>query len=381
MPRLKKRPDGRYQVKYKGRYFYGDTQKEANEKRDEYVAQEKSGLLTADIGFRAYAARWISAYKSDVAQKTYAQYARYLNDAADQLGDPQIASVTPTHIQILFRSLSGKSASYIAKYTSTIRSVMQAAYRDGFISRDPTVGLHRPAGTSGTHRALEPWEDDILFQLQDHRLGPAVFVMRYAGLRRGEACYLDIDRDVDFQANTITVRGAVAFDDENQPTITGGKTAAAQRVVPLLDPVANCLRGRHGLLISKTDGGLITQSAFKRAWESWKADFEQEVNGTKRGYFDRRVDRYRLQGVPAAKLPKWIPCTIRTHDFRHSFVSDLYAAGIDIKLAMEWVGHTDMAMIMEIYAHLQADTKKAAEESLRQMLNARLAPKAADLPS
>ena len=167
MPRLKKRPDGRYRVKYNGMYFYGTTQREAYEKRDEYVAREKSGLLTADIGFRAYAARWISAYKIDVAQKTYAQYARYLNDAADQLGDPQIASITPTHIQILFRSLAGKSSSYIAKYTSTIRSVMQAAYRDGFIPRDPTVGLHRPAGTSGTHRALEPWEDDILFQLRD----------------------------------------------------------------------------------------------------------------------------------------------------------------------------------------------------------------------
>lgn len=380
MPRLslKRRADGRYCAKYAGKSFYGKTQREAIEKMESYRLAQLEGAPDARIRMRAYASKWLSAYKASCADKCYNSYVRILNDACDKLGDPYMDQITSTDVQTLFNALKGTSSSNISKYTATVKGLLQAAFRDGLSKRDPSAGLRPPEGTSGTHRALEPWEDDIIFQLQDHRLGPAVMMMRYAGLRRGEACYLDIDRDVDFESRTITVRGGVAFDDENAPTVTDGKTKAAQRVIPLLDPVANCLKGRHGLLIAKEDGGMVTSSAWKRAWESWRAEFEALVNGTKRGYFLRRVQKLAVQGIPEDQLPVWEPCTIRSHDFRHSFVSDLYAAGVDIKTTMAWVGHKDMTMVMEIYAHLQEETKREAELKLRQMLNDRIALKSAN---
>ncbi len=42
-------------------------------------------------------------------------------------------------------------------------------------------------------------------------------VMLYAGLRRGEAMYVDVDRDCDFVMHTLTVRGALSFTDGNAP--------------------------------------------------------------------------------------------------------------------------------------------------------------------
>lgn len=372
MPRakLKQRTDGRYCARYKGQAFYGQTQKEACAKRDAYRAAEERGeLLTEITTFRLYAAKWVSTYKANVGDGCYNQYVRILNDAADQLPDVPIDKITPTDLVGLFNRLDGRSDSYITKYTSTIKSCFQAAYRDGVIHRDPAVGLKRPAGTSGTHRALDEWEDNLLFDLQEHRFGPAVIVMRYAGLRRGEVCYLDVDRDVDFEARTITVRGAVAWDDDNQPSITPGKTYAAQRTIPLLEPVARVLWGRHGLVIAKAHGGLLTKSAFERAWESWRSQFERLANGTQEGYYRRRVAK-NADGLD--QIPAWIPCTIRTHDFRHSYCSDLYAAGVDVKTATKWMGHADMDMVMRIYAHLKAETEAAAEASLREMLDRRV---------
>lgn len=49
MPRLntkqeKPRADGRYQRKYKGKYFYGSTPEEAERLRDEYKYQCEHGI-------------------------------------------------------------------------------------------------------------------------------------------------------------------------------------------------------------------------------------------------------------------------------------------------------------------------------------------------
>lgn len=45
------------------------------------------------------------------------------------------------------------------------------------------------------------------------------YAMLFTGLRRGEMLYLDVDRDVNFEEKTITVRGAVSFSNGNQPEV------------------------------------------------------------------------------------------------------------------------------------------------------------------
>lgn len=368
---MKQRKDGRYCVKYHGMCFYGKTQREAKSKVDQYKIDEANGtLLKGRQTFRSYAAIWLPIYRKNAGNKQYNQYVYMLNDAADWLGDPWIDTITPTAIKDLYNHLDGMSESHIKKYASLIRGVMRAAVADGYAKRDPTIDIKRPSGTAGTHRALEDWEDDLVLRLQDHRMGPAVMVMRYAGLRRGEACYLDIDRDVDFTNHTIHVRGGLAWDDGNTPNITGGKSDAAIRTIPMNEILEQCLMGRHGLLISQIDGSILTLSSFKGAWESWKATFEQEVNGHKRGYWERMKQKAEAEGR-ADSFQEWIPCTIRTHDFRHSYCSDLYAAGVDLKTAMRWMGHGDMAMLLEIYTHLKEKTEIAATQKLNELIKSR----------
>ena len=372
---MKQRSDGRYAVKYKDRTFYGKTQKEAKAKLNQYKIDEATGqLLNGRQTFRAYAASWLPIYKKDVADKQYDQYVGMLNSAADKLGDPWLDTITPTMIKDLYNQIDDMSKSYISKYVSLVRSVMRSAYRDGLIRRDPTIDIKAPQGTEGTHRALEDWEDDLVLRLQDHRLGPAVMTMRYAGLRRGEACYLEIDRDVDFERHLIHVRGGLAWDASNQPSITQGKTDAAIRTIPLLDPLERCLYGRHGLLISQLDGTLMTKASWGRAWDSWVACFEEQVNGLKHGWWERERMK-ALEAGTADLMGEWVPCTIRSHDFRHSYCSDLYAAGVDIKTAMKWMGHADAKMILEIYAHLRQETEDTAAENLAKLVADRTRPR------
>lgn len=179
---------------------------------------------------------------------------------------------------------------------------------------------------------------------------PAVMVMLYAGLRRGEVMALDVDRDVDFVAKTLTVREAVRFGLDGKPIICRPKTEAGFRTIPLLDILSRELQGHHGLICTSADGELMTESAWKRGWNSYLNALGETLNGCPR--------RWPASGP-------WHPVSIRAHDLRHSYCTMLYDAGVDLKTAMLWMGHDDQTMTMQIYTHLTQTRRLEAEAALR----------------
>lgn len=114
-----------------------------------------------------------------------------------------------------------------------------------------------------------------------HHFHLAVMVMLYAGLRRGEALAIDLDRDVDYINHCIYVREAVRF-DSNQAIISDPKTAAGVRTVPMVKLLEDLLKGHHGMLApSQKTGKTMSEAAFKSAWNSYILTMECRLNGVK----------------------------------------------------------------------------------------------------
>ncbi len=242
MPRqtLNKRADGRYACKYEGQFFYGKTPSEALRKRDDYVRMQERGynMYLIDTSFAEYGETWLDTYRTECNPMQRRQYQNFISYASKHFGKKMLRSITATDVQRLYNTLAGYSQSHINKFTSTIRSIFRAALQDGVIIRSPAEMAQPPKGQSGSHRALEMWERKLIeTTYAEHDFGPAAMVMLYAGLRRGEVLYLDVDRDVDFQKKTLTVRGAVSFCKGNRGVVTEGKTANAQRTIPMADPL------------------------------------------------------------------------------------------------------------------------------------------------
>ena len=346
-PTLKKRADGRYRCKYHDQYFYGATVSEAFAARDAYIHGERTAQAREHL-VRYYAANWLRVHKAHVSGRTYDDYSRYVDTLIAELGDRPVGEVTVSEIKASYatRYLTA-SASALHKARMLYISIWDTAVEEGVAKRNPCRSEQaRPhKGTAGTHRQLTPEEDALLLQV-DHPFKYTVLAMRYAGLRRGEALALDIDRDVDFDRKVIYVREAVQF-DENTPTVKTPKTEAGVRVIPLFSILEKALQGRHGLLAPSASGKLMTATAFRRAWNGYKSAFETALNGgrEKRWYGRKREDQ-------GAALPPWQPCTIRTHDLRHSYCTMLRDAGVDLKLAIEWMGHADERLILRIYDHI-----------------------------
>ena len=293
--------------------------------------------------------------------------------AAEILGKEYLRMINATDIQLLFNTLEGMSASHIKKFCTTIRSIFRAAVQDGVIVRTPADLAKPPEGTNGEHRCLEQWEQKLIVETyNEHDFGPCAMVMMFAGLRRGEALYLDIDRDVNFEKKTITIRGAASFSDGNQAIETGGKTDAAQRVIPLNDHLAEALKDRHGLLLQKQDGSMMSLTSFIRKYDSYIGFLEYKVNGCHKRWYGKTKEHKQLLRE-GKKLPPWKDIKIRCHDFRVTFATMCYEADVPIKTLQRWMGHTDPTVLMKFYAKLTEEKEQYDIEKLNSIVQKRFA--------
>lgn len=115
--------------------------------------------------------------------------------------------------------------------------------------------------------------------------------MLYAGLRRGEALAVDVDRDVDRINHVLYVREAVRY-DSNQPIVDDTKTKAGVRAVPIVSTLQRILEPMRGLLAPSDAGVLMSESAFTSAWNSYCTAIETRLNGHHKRW------HHRLKGDP-----------------------------------------------------------------------------------
>ena len=361
--KLTARADGRYVAKYHGKCFYGSTSAEAKRKRDAYKAAQLLGLRQPPPAetVSSYAGRWLPTAKASVSPRVYNNYASLLDKLVSAMGDTPIDQVTPTDVKTVYNTMLGSSDSLVKKARMIYTAMFDGALEDGLITVNPARSrAARPhRGTAGTHRILTPEEVQLIHRVE-HRVRPFALTMYYAGLRRGEALALDIDRDVDFKAKVIHVNQAVRY-ESNQPILVDPKTEAGRRDIPLFPVLDAALRDHHGLLLPSADGGLCTEQAFSRAWESYNNALSRAANGgvQKRWYGRTRTHRALLSSSPSggqasavSALPPWREISLRCHDFRHSFCTNLCDAGVDLHVAIRWLGHADEKMIMQIYDHV-----------------------------
>ena len=217
--------------------------------------------------------------------------------------------------------------------------MFDAAVENGHIQHNPFRSklIQPDRKKDGSHRVITMEERDLILTT-DHRFRLFALTMLYAGLRRGEAMAIQIDDDVDFESGVIHVTKSVRFEG-NSPVISPTKTEAGERDVPLLAILADELKGKKGLLAPSASGDMLTQTGLKRGWDAY------------------------LNALSRAAGHK---VSIRPHDLRHSYCTMLRDAGVDMKLAMLWMGHADEKMILRIYDHVTESRVDFAVKTLNQ---------------
>lgn len=341
---MKKRADGRYVCKYKGKCFYGRSPDEAKQARKNYIKQESAGLLLQqELTVKAYALKWLPLYKSGVSEKCYNDYAKQLEALFPCIGNKFLSQVTVDDAAAVWQHYAGYSQSTIKRARMLYVALFDTAIENDLCRKNPFKSkfTQPPRGTVGSHRALTEQEIDLILRVP-HRFQIAVLIMLFAGLRRGEVLALSSD-DIDLSRDIIHVNKAVRY-DSNQPILSDPKTDAGVRDVPIFSRLRPFLQDHVGLIAASSSGKMMSEMAFKRAWDS-----------------------YLLALSSAAGSP----VRIRPHDLRHTYCTMLVDAGVPLKQAMAWMGHADEKMILRIYDHVHSSRTSASVQQVESLLSSR----------
>jgi len=367
MAKVKKRSDGLYQKQitigrnadgsYKRKTVYGKTQKELDEKIGELIHQLSIGIrIDDDSTFNEVADIWIKNYRV-INNTSWAQTQERITKRhlIPYLGNIKVKQLTKFDLQSLMNMMrdDGFSTSTMKKARDIAAQIIEVAVDKKIILANPFKGVTVAEIAPKERRALTEEEIDLVTRTwKGHRIGHAVMVMLFCGLRRGEILALDWS-DFDFTEKVLHVTKSVIF-DKNQPIIKEPKSKAGFRDVPLPDFLITMLKGVHKesvVFLTSQQGERMSGTAYTRAWKSYEHYLNIQAGG-------HTASRSRKKLV--------VVDHITAHMMRHTYASLLYEAGVDLKSAQRILGHSDIETTMEIYTHLTKKKEAQAIDSINR---------------
>ena len=371
-PTLKVRKDNRFKCKYHGKQFYGSSPEEAYARMEEYKRLESSGI-TKKATVTDYALPWLKRTYPSVSKSTKTGLAIHIQHLVDEIGNKQIANVVPSDIKGVYsKQYTNVSNSYLKAARQLFSALFDSAVADGLIrsnpARDKTAKPHK--GSLPNTRPITPQEREwILTFCTDHRAFPVVMTMLYAGLRPQVAKAIKIERDVDFENDTITIHETAHNDPDNGQKYAyteQGKTKLANRTIPLFPPLKQALEGRTGYLITSANGERVTHTTWRVVWNSYVTHMETAINGIDRRWYGKRKDQFQLK--EEGKLPDWIEFDIVPYSLRKSFCVMCRDAGVELNTCRKWMGHADSKMILQVYDSVSEDRSDQERKKLANRL-------------
>lgn len=393
MQKYTKRSDGRYQSKvYLGtvngkqtfKYIYAKTVRELEAKLREVYAQIGKGLDVAAQRdtFGSWSQKWLRLKRTEVSPHRYYVYeCRVKNLSA--LAELEISKVRTMDIQEIILELSGSySKSVLKEIKSTARQICQLAADNRVIDYNPAESVKIPnvASTHTTERRALTEEEQSWIRNTPHRAQTVAMIMLYAGLRKGEVAPLQWT-DIDLEAGTISVTKSMSRRGNNWELKRGAKTKAGVRTVYIPRILTDYLRSvdRSGFLVCPdSTGKMFSLSGFDKMWDSYLAELNFQYGDFSSCMVTGRNGKLELFKKPKSrfapvKIPFVIP-NITPHWLRHTFITNMYLAGIDILTAKEQAGHADIKTTMEIYTHLDSTHKRKQIDKLDEFLTPVLTP-------
>ena len=326
--------DGRRNI----RSFSGKTQKEAKEKRDEYLRKKAAGILTGhDMRFEEWADIWYEHHKDNVTATTQEGYKYTLRILKDHFGRRKLAEIKTMDVEQFLRKLrkDGRASSYIAQCRGMLHQIMNKAVANDFLVKNPVAFAEKMRKQPPKEKeAFTADEMRILFrELPDDRIGWSIRLLLATGMRAQELLGLE-PRHIAADGSSINIAQAVV---RVKGTVAIGtpKSFDSYRTIPVPEMVRYCARN-----LRNTENKFI--------WEAGKPGMPCSPSHF-RDQFKKALEK--IEGVRV----------LTPHCCRHTFVSQMQALGVDIETIQNIVGHAEIDMTRH-YLHVQEPKRLEAAQ-------------------
>lgn len=345
-----KRKDGRWAavitVGAKRVWFYGKTRREAVEKLEEAKAQLKATgcLPSSKLTVGEWLDTWLNEYaKPHVRPTTYERYETLIRvHIKPVLGSVRLKELRSSQLQQFYNEklAEGLSPRTVRYLHATLHAAFVWAVRDGLLPRNPADTVVPPRITKPNVNPLTIEQVRVLLEAakDDPLFYPALLLEVSTGLRRGELLGLRW-RDVDLDNGVVHVQQSLVRTSQG-PLLQEPKTARSRRSVLLPAFVAEVLKRQAGepdaFIFAAEDGRPLKPDAFSKRFSKF----------------------LRKAGLPH----------IRFHDLRHTHATLLLNQGVAAKVIQERLGHSTIAVTMDIYSHLLPGLQEDAAARIDRLL-------------
>jgi len=324
--------------------------------------------------------RWLASRVSLRAStaRSYAAHIRaYL---VPYLGGIPLAVLSAADVQAMFTAVIhdetalGRpvSAVTLRRIHSTLRAALNGAVRAGLIDVNPgrfpeLPRAARPRPQVWTPALTERWQQEgwrpvvgvwtvtqtaeFLRQVRGHRLYALFHLIALRGLRRGEAAGLRWS-DLDLGAGTLAVTGQLQ--QLGGRLVAGPPKSDAGRRVIALDATTIAALREHRARQEAERGAAGTR---------WAGTGYVFTTGTGKPVAPDRMTRLFAKLVAASGLP---PVTL--HGLRHGAATLALAAGADLKVVQDQLGHSTVVLTADTYTNVLPETARAAAEHTAALL-------------
>jgi integrase len=345
----------------KQRAVYGRTKAEALQKLQDAQQQVRQGLpLPRDrVTVRSFLEGWLrDTVPYRVRPRTAHRYAEIVNlHLIPHLGHIRLSRLTPSDVEkALHNALTaGQSPRSVIQHRAVLRSALTQAVRDGLAGRNAAALAQPPHVPEQEHDAITPNRARaVLGTVRGDRLEALYMLLLAVGLRAGEALGLRWD-DVDLDAGTIAVRRTLQRID-GEWCFQEPKTKRSRRAIPIPACAMQALR-EH--CVRQTEERLKIGVAWQG--EAWGAlVFTNEKGGP---LHISTAHHHFQELLVQAGLPR-----MRLHDLRHGAASLMAALGVPPRVAMEFLGHSQITITMDVYTHITSEHQREAARLLDDIL-------------
>lgn len=370
---------GRYSFKYtqKGKRYtvYALTLKELREKEKQIEKDREDGIdntrgnLTLNQLFQEYL-----DLKTDIKESTRCNYQATWNNAIREsdIGRMKISKISKAHIQKFYSVLSkqGLAANTIKFYHNLICPALEFAVETDAIRKNPAKGAKKGiGGTKKEKSAITIAEQKALLGFVKNNsqycvYHPLIVFALSTALRVGELTGLRWS-DVDLKENIIHIRQQLIYrnlGDGCQFHVQDLKTEAGRRDIPLTASARKSLVKQKELSLllgtkqrKKIDG--ITDFVFLNSLGNPYAT--NAINFILKNIVNAYNRSEQITAEKEKRDAKLLP-HVSAHILRHTACTRLAESGIEPKTLQYIMGHSSIAVTMDIYNHV--DTARVKNE-------------------
>lgn len=343
----------------------GRTKKELknNIKLAKYDFQANGETLSKKVQvktFKDLTDMWLVNYKLTLKPQSYNSTVSMLNKhILPYFGKMKLDKITSSDVQTFINSLSKKTINYV-NARSIISRILQHGVLLQLIQHNPARDIVLPRKQKKDSDKVKFIEKDDLKKFLDYiekyklrnyktNFNYVLYKLLLAtGLRIGEACALEWS-DIDLINGTINIDKTYSKSIRRLSTT---KSKSGTRLISIDQATVNMLKlyqVRQRQLFHEV-GGKAPKVVFATPTRKYFHTFVRQ-NALDRACIEAGIPRFTF------------------HAFRHTHASLLLNAGISYKELQYRLGHSNIAMTLDVYSHLSKDKEKEAVSYFEKAIN------------